>query len=56
MFQVFGKSALFWGKGIKKNQVINRKVSQIDIAPTIAKIMGFQAEYAEVNILEEVFI
>ncbi len=48
--------ALFWGKGIKKNQVIERQVSQIDIAPTIAKIMGFSADYAEGNILEEVFI
>ncbi len=48
--------ALFWGKGIKKNQVIDRPVSQIDIAPTIAKILGFNADYAEGNILEEVFI
>ena len=48
--------ALFWGKGINKNKVIKRQVSQIDIAPTIAKIMGFNADYAEGNILEEVFI
>ncbi|CCQ70473.1 MULTISPECIES: sulfatase-like hydrolase/transferase [Crocosphaera] len=48
--------ALFWGKGINKNKVIERQVSQIDIAPTIAKIMGFNADYAEGNILEEVFI
>ena len=47
---------LFWGKGINKNKVIERQVSQIDIAPTIAKIMGFNADYAEGNILEEVFI
>ena len=48
--------AFFWGKGINKNKVIERQVSQIDIAPTIAKIMGFNADYAEGNILEEVFI
>ncbi|MDJ0507772.1 MAG: sulfatase-like hydrolase/transferase [Crocosphaera sp.] len=48
--------ALFWGKGIKKNQIIERRVSQIDIAPTIAKIMGFHADYAEGKILEEVFM
>ena len=48
--------ALFWGKGIKKNQIIERQVSQIDVAPTLAKIMGFTATYAEGNILEEVFI
>ena len=48
--------ALFWGKGIKKNQVVERQVSQIDIAPTVAKIMGFNADYVEGNILEEVFI
>ncbi len=47
--------ALFWGKGIKKNQIIERRVSQIDIAPTIAKLMGFTATYAEGNLLEEVF-
>ena len=41
---------------IKINKVIERQVSQIDIAPTIAKIMGFNADYAEGNILEEVFI
>ena len=48
--------ALFVGKGIRKNQIIERKVSQIDVAPTLAKLMGFKADYAEGNILEEVFV
>ena len=48
--------ALFVGKGIKTNQIIERKVSQIDIAPTLAQLMGFKADYAQGNILEEVFV
>lgn len=48
--------ALLVGSGIKKKQIVERKVSQIDIAPTLAQLMGFQADYAEGNILEEVFI
>ena len=48
--------ALFYGAGIKKNQTIDRQVSQIDILPTLSKIMGFQADYGEGDLLEEVFI
>lgn len=48
--------ALFFGVGIQSNQIVDRKVSQIDIAPTLAKIMGFTANYAEGRVLEEVFI
>jgi hypothetical protein len=48
--------ALFVGKGIKANQIVDRKVSQIDVAPTLAQLMGFKAEYAEGNVLEEVFV
>lgn len=47
--------ALFVGAGIQANQVIDRKVSQVDVAPTLAQLMGFKAEYAEGQILEEVF-
>ena len=48
--------ALFVGKGIKKNQIIDRQVSQIDVAPTLAQLMGFKADYAEGKVLEEVFV
>lgn len=48
--------ALLVGKGIKTNQIVERKVSQIDVAPTLAQLMGFKADYAEGNILEEVFV
>ena len=48
--------ALFVGKGIKKNQIVDRKVSQIDVAPTLAQLMGFKADYAEGKVLEELFV
>ena len=48
--------ALFYGVGIKPRQTINRQVSQIDILPTLSKIMGFPADYAQGKVLEEVFI
>ena len=48
--------ALFVGKGIKANQIVERKVSQIDVTPTLAQLMGFQADYAEGKVLEEVFV
>ena len=48
--------ALFFGAGIKGNQIVDRKVSQIDILPTLAKLMGFQSEYAEGKVLEDIFI
>ena len=47
--------ALFVGKGIQANQIVDRTVSQIDIAPTLAQFMGFQANFAEGNVLKEVF-
>ena len=48
--------ALFFGPGIKPNQIVDRKVSQIDIAPTLAQLMGFRTDYAEGRVLEEVFL
>lgn len=48
--------ALFFGSKIKANQIIDRKVSQIDIAPTLGKIMGFETDYAEGKVLEEIFV
>ena len=47
--------ALFFGPGIKANQIVDRKVSQIDVAPTLAKLMGFEADYVDGRVLEEVF-
>ena len=44
------------GKGIKQNQIVDRQVSQIDVATTLAQLMGFKADYAEGNVLEEVFV
>ena len=48
--------ALFVGAGIKRKQIVERKVSQIDVAPTLAELMGFKADYAEGKMLEEVFV
>ena len=48
--------ALFVGQGIKTKQIIERKVSQIDVTSTLAQLMGLKADYAEGNVLEEVFI
>ncbi|ABW32472.1 alkaline phosphatase family protein [Acaryochloris marina] len=47
--------ALFFGKGIQSGQVVDRPVSQIDVTPTLAQIMGFKADYAEGSVLEEIF-
>ncbi len=48
--------AMIYGTGIAKNQIINHTVDQTSIAATVAQIMGFEAEFAEGPILEEVFI
>lgn len=45
--------ALFVGPGIARNQIVERKVSQVDVALTLAHLMGFRAEFAEGNVLEE---
>lgn len=47
--------ALFFGKGIDKGRVIEGRTDQVSVAPTIAQLMGFKAEYAEGVILEPVF-
>ncbi len=31
---------IFWGKGIKKNNIIDEPVRHVDIAPTVAKLLG----------------
>ena len=47
--------ALFVGPGVKAGQVVDRVTQQVDVAPTIGRLMGFKAAHAEGRILEEVF-
>ncbi len=48
--------ALLIGPGIPSNQRVDKVVSQVDIAPTLAQLMGFKTEFAEGQILEEAFV
>ncbi len=48
--------ALLVGPGIQANQIVDRRVSQIDITPTLAQLMQCSAEYAKGQVLEEVFV
>lgn len=41
------------GPGIRVNHVVERRVSLIDIAPTIGRLMGFDLPYAEGDVIEE---
>lgn len=43
------------GPDIKQNTVINTRRDQIDIAPTIGELLGFQTPYAEGSIMDEIF-
>ncbi|HAB19717.1 MAG TPA: hypothetical protein PLX89_22160 [Verrucomicrobiota bacterium] len=47
--------ALVFGKGIPVRQVVDRTVSQIQLAATIGRIMGMKTPFAENAVLEEVF-
>jgi hypothetical protein len=47
--------ALFTGPGISKGKVVDRKVQQISVAPTIGKIMRFETPFTEGPVLPEVF-
>ncbi len=47
--------ALIAGPGVARNVVVDKPTDQISVAGTIAKLMGFQAEYAESRILEATF-
>ena len=44
--------ALFVGPGIPEGVTYEKTVQQIDFAPTVAKLMGFETEHAEGEILE----
>ena len=48
--------ALFLGKSIPQNKLITRSVQQIDVAPTIGRLMGISTQHTEGSVLEEVFL
>ena len=45
--------ALFVGAGVPRNQVVDRRVDQSQVAATLGRLMGFKAEFAEQRVLEE---
>ncbi len=47
--------ALVFGAGIARGQVVDRKVSQIQVAATIGRLMKMPTPHAEGRLLEEVF-
>lgn len=47
--------ALLLGPGIGRGKVVDRHAEQIDIAPTVAAIMGFNSAHTEGRVLEEAF-
>jgi hypothetical protein len=47
--------AVLVGPGVARGGVVDRRVDQISVAGTIAKMMGFKAEQAESRLLEEAF-
>lgn len=47
--------ALMFGAGVPAGKVVERKVSQTQLAATVGKIMGFPTPHAESAVLEEVF-
>jgi len=46
---------LIVGPDAKRGVVIDRRVLQIDIAPTVGELLGFQTPLAEGNVLEDCF-
>lgn len=48
--------ALIQGPGIARGTVVDKVVRQVDIAPTVAAVMGFRAEHAEGRVLEEAIV
>jgi hypothetical protein len=45
--------ALLVGPGIRKGVLVDKPADQISVAGTVAQLMGFKAEHAEMRILEE---
>jgi len=48
--EIFG---LFVGLGIAEGRVVDRRVEQISVAPTVAHLMGTGSEFAKGRVLEE---
>jgi hypothetical protein len=47
--------ALMFGPGIARGVVVDKPADQINVASTIGKVMGFDAEFAEKTVLEQAF-
>jgi hypothetical protein len=47
--------ALFFGKGVPRGKVVDRQVSQIQVASTVGQLMGMKTPFAENAVLEEAF-
>jgi phosphopentomutase/2,3-bisphosphoglycerate-independent phosphoglycerate mutase family metalloenzyme len=45
--------ALFVGAGVPRNQVVDRRTDQSQVAATVGRLMGFKSDFAEQRILEE---
>ena len=45
--------ALFVGAGVPPGKVVDRRVDQSQVAATLGRLMGFKAEFAEQQVLEE---
>jgi hypothetical protein len=47
--------SLMFGPGIARGVVVDKPADQINIASTIGKVMGFDAEFSEKTVLEQAF-
>lgn len=47
--------ALFVGPGAARGRVVSRRTSQVDVAPTLAKLMGLAAPHTQGVVLPEAF-
>ena len=47
--------ALFYGPGIQRGMVVDKRVDQIQVAATVGRLMKMPTEFAEQRVLEEVF-
>jgi len=45
--------AVLFGSGIERGRIVDRPTEQIQIAATLGHLMGFQASFAEGNVIEE---
>ncbi|MEM7233300.1 MAG: hypothetical protein AAF517_14075, partial [Planctomycetota bacterium] len=48
--------ACFFGKGVPKGKVVDKKVDQVSVAATIGGLMGFDAKFAEGRALSEAIL